>query len=74
MKCPYCGHEMEPGELRGEGHVYFLPLGEIEPIMFTESEMTKRRAISVEIDKRSIWAEQPNAHTCRQCLKIIVDF
>lgn len=31
MKCPYCHSEMEYGELRSRGGVYFLPDGESMP-------------------------------------------
>ena len=34
MKCPCCNNEMEKGQLRSRGGVYFLPDGEKKPLLF----------------------------------------
>lgn len=74
MKCPYFNNEMDEGEVRSKGRMYFLPTGETEPILYTEKEMEKRKAVYIHTNKESIWAEYPNAHICRQCSKIVIDY
>ncbi len=41
MKCPCCNKEMEKGELRSRGGVFFLPEGEESPKLYTENQMKK---------------------------------
>ena len=44
MKCPCCNAEMERGELRSRGGVFFLPEGETLPKLYTRRLMEKHRA------------------------------
>ena len=73
MKCPYCGNEMEKGELRSRGGLYFLPDGESLPKLYTKREMEKHNAIYLPpylLDA----TEFPTAYHCRDCSKIIIEY
>ena len=75
MKCPYCGAEMEKGELRSKGGVYFLPEGEGVPLLYTQSQMDKHRAVCLPPYANSLTAaEYPTAYVCRACSKLIVEY
>ena len=73
MKCLYCNKEMEKGELRSRGGVYFLPDGEKIPLLYTEHEMKKRNAVYLPPYMLSNF-EYPTAHICRSCSKIVIDY
>lgn len=74
MKCPYCGRDMEHGEVRSRGGMFFLPEGESTPKLYTQSEMNKHRAIYLPPYMLDIRAEYPTAYVCRACCKIIVEY
>ena len=73
MNCPFCGREMEEGELRSRGGVFFLPEGEGLPKLYTSREMEKHRAVYLPPYALRVKAEYPAARICRQCSKIVVD-
>ena len=74
MNCPYCGNDMERGELRSRGEMFFLPEGESTPKLYTQSEMNKHRAIYLPPYMLDVKAEFPTAYVCRACSKIIVEY
>lgn len=74
MKCPYCNKEMEKGQLRSRGGVYFLPDGEKKPLLYTEQEMKKHNAIYLPPYMTSAHPEYPTAYICRRCSKIVIDY
>ena len=74
MKCPYCNSEMEKGELRSKGGVFFLPDGESSPLLYTEREMEKHNAVYLPPYMLSLIPEYPTAYICRQCSKIVIDY
>ena len=74
MKCPYCGNDMEQGELRSRGGMFFLPEGEKTPKLYTKSQMKKNRAIYLPPHMLDIKAEYPTGYVCRLCCKIIVEY
>jgi len=74
MKCPCCNNEMEKGQLRSRGGVYFLPDGEKEPKLYTEREMKKHKAVHLPPYMTSTHPEHPSAYICRLCSKIMIDY
>ena len=74
MKCPCCNKEMEKGELRSRGGVFFLPEGEGSPKLYTENQMRKHRAVALPPYIMSLVPEFPIAYICRQCSKIVIDY
>lgn len=74
MKCPYCNSEMEKGKLRSRGGVYFLPDGENPPLLYTEKEMKKHKAVYLPPYMTAILAEYPTAYICRPCSKMVIDY
>ena len=72
-KLLYIIREMEEGELRSRGGVFFLPEGEGLPKLYTSREMEKHRAVYLPPYALRIKAEYPAARICRQCSKIVVD-
>lgn len=72
MKCPYCHSEMEYGELRSRGGVYFLPDGESIPKLYTDKEMKKHNAVAF---PPYILGDKvfPKAYLCKKCKKLIMD-
>ena len=74
MKCPYCNNEMDKGELRSKGGVYFLPDGEKTPLLYTEREMKKRNAVYLPPYMTAHPPEYPTAYICRSCSKIVIDY
>ena len=73
MKCPYCNNEMDKGELRSKGGVYFLPDGEKTPLLYTDREMKKHNAVYLPPYMLG-GVEYPTAHICRSCSKIVIDY
>jgi len=74
MKCPYCQREMEKGQLRSRGGLYFLPDGEKAPKLYTEKEIKKHNAVYLPPYMMSVVPEYPDAYICRNCTKIVIDF
>ena len=74
MKCPYCSNEMEKGELRSKGGVYYLPAGEKTPLLYTQREMKKRNAVYLPPYMTAHPMEYPTAYICRSCTKIVIDY
>lgn len=74
MNCPYCSHEMEKGQLRSNGGVFFLPDGEKLPLLYTQQQMRRRNAVYLPPYMTSRPAEYPTAYLCRACSKITIDF
>ena len=74
MNCPFCGNEMESGKLRSKGGVFFLPDGEKMPKLYTQKEMNKHSAVLFPPFVSDALPEYPNAHLCRSCKKLIMDF
>lgn len=74
MKCPYCNNEMEKGELRSKGGLFFLPEGESIPKLYTDNQMKKHNAVHLPPYMTSIHPEFPAAYICRQCSKIVIDY
>ena len=73
MKCPCCNKEMDLGELRSKGGVYFLPEGEKTPLLYTAREMKKRNAVYLPPYMLGDLV-YPKAYICRQCSKIVIDY
>lgn len=77
MKCPYCGKEMEKGEIRNKGFNYFLPEGE-KPVSFlvdAEKAIEKRNGILLTLYPYGYGGEEyPAAYCCRECKKIILEY
>lgn len=73
-KCPYCGSEMDRGELKSRGGVYFLPDGEKRPRLYTEEEMKKRNAVYLPPHMTGDPAEYPTAYLCKACSLIMIDY
>ena len=74
MRCPYCNSEMEKGEMRSKGGLYFLPDGEKTPLLYTQREMKKRNAVYLSPYMTAIPAVYPTAYICRSCSKIMIDY
>ena len=74
MKCPYCNNEMEKGELRSKGGLFFLPEGESIPKLYTDNQMKKHNAVHLPPYMTSIHPEFPTAYICRLCSKIVIDY
>lgn len=74
MKCPFCDNEMEKGELRSKGGVYYLPDGEKIPLLYTEREMKKRNAVYLPPYMTAHPPVYPTAYICRSCSKIMIDY
>ena len=74
MKCPYCNNEMDKGELRSKGGVYFLPDGEKIPLLYTEREMKKRNAVYLPPYMTEHPPVYPAAYICRSCSRIVIDY
>ena len=74
MKCPCCSREMEKGQLKSRGGVFFLPDGEPLPKLYTEHEMKKHRAVYLPPFMTSLKAEYPTAYLCRLCSKLVIDY
>ena len=74
MTCPWCNGEMEKGELRSRGGVFFQPDGESLPLLYTQREMKKHRAVYLPPYMLSLPAEYPTAYICRQCAKIVIEY
>ena len=74
MKCPYCGKEMEKGELRSRGGLFFLPEGEGLPKLYTKREMEKHNAVYLPPYLLDVKAEFPTAYLCRDCSKIVIEY
>ena len=74
MKCPYCNNEMEKGELRSKGGLFFLPEGESIPKLYTDNQMKRHNAVLLPPHMASIRPEYPTAYICRQCSKIMIDY
>lgn len=74
MKCPYCNGELERGELKSRGGLFFLPDGESMPMLYTDRQMEKHRAIPLLTNVTSLTSEGQAACVCRECRKIIIDY
>lgn len=74
MRCPCCNAEMERGELRSRGGVFFLPEGETLPKLYTRRLMEKHRAVYLPPYMLEVVAEYPTAYLCRGCSKIVIDY
>ena len=74
MTCPYCNGEMEKGELRHKGGLYFIPDGEETPLLYTKREMNKHKAVHFPMYSLKSIIEYPAAHICRNCSKIVIDY
>lgn len=77
MKCPYCGKEMEKGELRNRGFNYFLPEGEKPLLLLSnfQKKLEKRNAIMLAPYPYGGGGEEyPAAYCCRECKKIILEY
>ena len=74
MKCQCCNREMEKGELRSRGGVFFLPEGEEPPKLYTKNQMEKHNAVYLPPYLMSIFPEYPIAYICRECSKIVIDY
>ena len=77
MKCPYCGKEMEKGEIRNKGFNYFLPEGEKPLLLLTnfQKKLKERNAILLApYPYGGGGVEFPAAYCCRECKKIILEF
>ena len=74
MNCPYCGSDMEKGEIKSRGGMFFLPEGESIPKLYTKSEMKKYRAIHLPPYMLDSKPEYPTAYVCRACSKIIIEY
>ncbi len=74
MRCPICEKEMKIGKLHSRGGVYFLPVGEKTPTLYTRKAMSKHRAILLPpFVSFASSPEYPNAYVCRQCKKLMMD-
>lgn len=73
MVCPWCSCEMEKGELRSKGGVYYLPEGEKTPLLYTQWAMDQRRAVYLPPYMLGN-GEYPRANICRSCSKIVIDY
>ena len=73
MKCPWCNGEMEQGELRSKGGVYYLPKGEKTPLLYTQWAMKQCNAVYLPPYLLG-YAEYPTAHICRSCSRIVIDY
>ncbi len=74
MRCPYCNSDMEKGQLKSKGGVFFLPDGEKSPKLYTKSQMMKHRAVYLPPYVNFFSAEFPTAYICRMCSKIVIDY
>jgi len=74
MKCPYCNNEMEKGELKSRGGVFFLPDGEKMPKLYTENQMKKHNAVYLPPYMTAVLPEYPTAYICRLCCKIVIEY
>lgn len=72
MQCPICGNEMEKGELRSRGGVYFLPEGEKTPLLYTLGQMEKHNAIYLHPYLTENPPQFPEAYACRTCKKLLI--
>ena len=73
--CPYCGKELERGELRSRGGNYFLPECEVPPSLHSKKEMDKRRAVMLPPDPLAFGMPKwPNANLCRNCKLILIPY
>lgn len=76
MKCPFCGGEMEEGRLISRGYNYFLPSGERPPwtVIPPKSSLEKKNAVLLPPDRWEVPPNWPQAHCCRKCRKILIDY
>ena len=74
MKCPCCRCEMQRGQLRSRGGLFFLPDGSMTPKLYTESEMRKANAVYLPPYMLSLSVSYPTAYICRSCSKIVVEY
>jgi len=74
MLCPYCNGEMEKGQLRSKGGMFFLPNGERKPWVYAEWAMERHHAVQLQPSLFSLFPEYPTAYICRKCCKIIVEY
>lgn len=65
---------MEPGMMRSNGGMFFLPEGEALPRFLTAEEMRIHNAISYFPYPLEQTQNVPNAYVCRACGKLFMEF
>ena len=78
LKCPYCGEEMEPGNIviAGTGRgMFYLPENEKLPMILTKQNVEKKEAVVLNgIYKTAFNEPKTSCYRCKTCQKIIIEY
>ena len=80
MDCPFCGHQMEKGEISitgGRGTIYWAPANYMEKHAFKISQMTHtiKKGGGIIISRQTSNISEPlYAYRCPVCKKIIINY
>ena len=74
MKCPYCNHDMESGELRSSGKIMWLPSGLSAPFPPTQNNVRRKGGVLLPCKMGAIYGHFPTkSYFCRNCNRILLD-
>lgn len=75
MKCPYCGNEMELGNVcaRGGGGLYWLPEGKAIKFTVSNKKIEDHGGI-VLVNCNEVGMLEHSAYICHTCRKLLMDF
>ena len=79
-KCPWCGEELEIGNVRGYRSMYFLPMNQSRPPLLTDSSVKKHHILHLSRENANAgeWSGSefifPDAGVCRACQRVIIEY
>lgn len=78
IECPYCGEEMEKGNIviTGTGRgMFYLPEGEKLAMILTEKSVEEKNGVVLNGIYRTTFNEpSTSCHRCRKCQKIVIEY